>query len=128
MSVIVAATDKSLTTGTKLTTTNATAVYVNTNQKGISTKGVRCFICNTDASARTATVEWFDRTANVSYALYSAYSIAANTTLSIELDALEFAGGVASGTDGDELRVTAGTADTLQVVVITVGDNLTRGS
>lgn len=126
MSVLLSTADKTLTAGTKLSTTNATAVYTNTNQKGVSTKGVRCFICNTDSSARLATVAWYDKSANVAYAIYSGFSIAANSTLSIDLDGMQFAGG--SGASGDELRVTAGTSNTLEVTVITVGDDLSRGS
>ncbi len=120
MTVFIGIQDRTFTAGTKLTTLNATAVYTNPATAKQSTKGVRLFVCNTDSSARTATVQWYDASLTTAYAIYDLFSIAAQTTLSVDLDGLQF-------DIGDELRVTAGTVDTLEVVVTTT-EAVTRGS
>jgi hypothetical protein len=113
--ITATSTDSLITKGTKLTTTNATAVYTNSVANGgsatQSTKLHDASICNTSASAVTITITWHDTSANVTYAIYSGYSLAANTTMLVT-QALIFA-------PADELRVTAGTANVIEIVVTT---------
>ncbi len=107
--------DSLVTKGTKLSTTAATAVYANTVANGGSTTSAtkldNCTICNVSAGGVTVVVSFYDLSATTAYAIYSGGTLAANTTLSIER--------VLSFNPGDELRVTAGTADTLEVLVTT---------
>lgn len=118
--------DSIITKGSKLTTTAATTVYANTaaneGSATAATKLDNCTICNTSAGGVTVIVTWYDLSATTAYAIYSGGTLAANTTLMIDR--------VLSFKPGDELRITAGTANTLEVLVTTstAASRTSRGS
>lgn len=110
MSLNASAQDSTLTTGTKLSTTNATGCFTNPQQQ--PAKLIDASICNTSASAVDITVAFYDASATTAYARYSGYSLAAKTTLILGEGTMTFA-------KDDELRVTAGTINTIEVLVNT---------
>jgi hypothetical protein len=110
MTVLITSLDRTRSTGTKLSTTNATAVYTVPATGVAMAKGVGMRLCNVDGtSAVDVTIEWFDKSANVSYKLASTKSLAADTSEAFDLMGLAL-------DPEDEIRVTAGAADDLHVV------------
>lgn len=112
MSATVNVQDNTFTVGKKLTGTSATAVY--TNASGRPAKGIGMRIANTTSSAVTVTIAWYD-SQNVSgagsataYAMLSGYSLPANQMLDLDLMGMRMS-------NADELRVTAGTGNALEV-------------
>ena len=96
--------------GSKLTTTAATAVYTRPTTIRAKTRISTMWICNTDSVARSFTLEWYDVSAGVSFRILKSYVLAPNIAVSVEFPSLWI-------DKGDEIRVTAGTANTLEVIV-----------
>lgn len=94
--------------GTHLTTTNATAVFA-ADEGIVGVIAIR--IANITGGAVTATVGWYDASASTTYVLNYQCSVAANDDLTIEPS-----GGLWLET-GDEVRVTAGSGNALDVIV-----------
>lgn len=117
MSILLSALDRTKSTPTKLNSTNATDVYHNNANDKQARKAIGGTACNTDSSARTLTLKWSKADAGVEYAILSAYSIAANTTLDLEpyLKGLRLAG-LKEGT-GDKLIATASLENTLEIII-----------
>jgi hypothetical protein len=97
--------------GKKLTDTSTTAVF--TAVAGTQSVVLAVNLANIDGtSAVDATVEWFDKSANLSYRVTSTDSVAADNREAIEFPiALD---------PEDEIRVTAGAANDLDVIVTVV--------
>lgn len=96
--------------GTSLTTTALTTVY--TARKTYA-NAVSIWLTNRSAAAVAATVTWFDNDTASSFDLCFEYPVPANGMLILEPRGF--------GLDvGDELRVTAGTANKLHCIVSTV--------
>jgi hypothetical protein len=112
MSTWVSTFEATQTFGTKLTTTNATAVYTNANKS--AQKGLALNIVNTSAGAITVTVAWYDASATTAYAIVSGFSLGANTTM--PGDILRMLGDIRLDLS-DEIRVTASGANTIEVIV-----------
>lgn len=92
----------------KLTTTSATTIY--TGKKNIFAECISIRVTNTDSTARTVTVQRYDDSASESFDIASGQSIAANTSELIDLAGLRL-------DPGDEIRATAGLANTMHVVL-----------
>jgi hypothetical protein len=94
--------------GTSLTTTNNTAVYTAPSVGYVQVIGVR--ISNITALDATASVRWFDSSANVSFCLTFQHTVPANGAVWLPLEAF-------APDASDEIRVQAGTANALDVIV-----------
>lgn len=93
--------------GTSLTTTNNTAVFTAPDNGYDQIIGVR--IANITAIDATASVRWFDSSANVSFCILFQHTVPANGAIWLPLEAF-------APDTGDELRVQAGTANALDVI------------
>jgi hypothetical protein len=118
MTALLTATERTTNHPAKLSTLNATDVYHNNFTDGLARKGIGGTVCNASGSAATVTMTWNKASTGVDYAILSVYSIAARTTLDLApyIAGLRLAG-TKEGT-GDKLIFTAGTVDTLEIVVI----------
>lgn len=97
--------------GKRLTTTAETTIYA-------ASRGMRpCLdtlnIANVTGADVTATVRWYDASAATSFTLVMTVSIAAAARLTIADVPLSLR-------EDDELRVTAGTADALDVIAVLI--------
>jgi len=92
----------------------------NTSEATMFTAGkegavVACLhICNTSASARTATVKWGDSSASTDYSILSAYSITGNTVYTLP-EAL-----MLPLKQEDTIKVTSSAADDLTFTILLV--------
>ena len=98
----------SIAYGTKLTTTAATAVF--TAPPDVRSRVSMIWICNTDTVTRAVTIEWYDLSATTSFRFEKSFNLAGSSSLTIEPPAMWLP-------SGDEIRVTAGTANTLEAIV-----------
>ena len=96
----------SATFGTKLTTTGATSVFTCSDRKA-RISGI--MVANASAGAVVVTVEWYDSSATTSYRIWYQGSVAANSYVHFAPPELWIM-------QSDEIRVTAGTANTIEVV------------
>lgn len=101
--------DPSRSVGAKLTTTLDTTVFTVTGYTQIV--GIRCV--NVTASAATVTVSWFSNADATAYRLVFQQSIPGNLYAYFPLEGF----GVSAG---DQIRVQAGTASAIEVVLTIV--------
>jgi hypothetical protein len=98
-----------VTTGTKLSSTSATACYTAPAASVAQVKSIH--VANTDSSVRNATVTWFDDSTSTSYTLLHQGKVPINGCIKIPIpEGMQI-------DPGDEIRVTASSANTLQVIV-----------
>lgn len=111
MSLQVSVAGKTKSYGAKITTTGVTTVF--TAQPKTPSVAIGVNLCNIDGtSAVDATVSWYDLSATTTYFIASTKSVAADNREHITFEvALE---------PGDEIRVTAGAANDLDVIVTVV--------
>lgn len=108
MSVLVTSMDVTVSPKVKLTTTAATALYTTPDTVALS-KGVMLRLANTTGSAATIAWAFYDASETVTYTLYSAKSLAGLAEIEFDLHGMAFE-------PGDELRVTAGTANAITAI------------
>lgn len=97
--------------GVAVTTTSETTCYVADGPFATITS---ILAANTSTAAHSLTVKWRDSSAAASYSLLPAVTVPANST-----EFLEFEAGFQLN-DGDEIRVTAGTASVFDVMVTVI--------
>lgn len=95
--------------GAHLTTTAETTVY--TAKQYVQVVNIHC--ANTSAASATVTVKWYDSSLADSFVLLNAAPVAANDALHLIVEAF----GIASA---DEIRITAGTANVIDVTLTVV--------
>lgn len=101
--------DPSRSVGAKLTTTNDTTIFTVTGYTQVV--GIRC--ANITSSAATVTVSWYSNADTTAYRLVYQQSIPGNLYAYFPLEGF----GVSAG---DEIRVQAGTANAIDVVLTVV--------
>lgn len=101
--------DPSRSIGAKLTTTTDTTIFTVTGYTQVV--GIRC--ANVTASAATVTISWFSDADAAAYRLVYQQSIPGNLYAYFPLEGF----GVSAG---DEIRVQAGTANAIDVVLSVV--------
>lgn len=101
--------DPSRSIGAKLSTTNDTTIFTVTGYTQVV--GIRC--TNVTGSAATVTVSWYSNADTTAYRLVYQQSIPGNLYAYFPLEGF----GVS---EGDEIRVQAGTANAIDVVLTVV--------
>ena len=97
----------SVSFGTKLTGTTATSVFTNSDKKARITA---IMIATTSVEAETATIDWYDSSATTSYRILYQGEVLPFGYVHVEPPEMWLM-------QNDEIRVTASTANKLEVIV-----------